>query len=116
MPRLRLRELCGYRAGDKGDIANVAIFADDDETYALITREVTAERVKAHFGAMVLGRPAGDIEPRGDRLGRETPPTRSAKKSGLLFRPDQAEEPPCSRTSPAPSSASSGAAPYSASM
>jgi len=56
MPRLPLRELCGYRAGDKGDIANVAIFADDDETFALITREVTAERVKAHFGTMVLGR------------------------------------------------------------
>jgi len=53
---LPLRELCGYRAGDKGDIANVAIFADDDETYALIMREVTAERVKAHFGEMVRGR------------------------------------------------------------
>ena len=56
MSRLALRELCGYRAGDKGDIANVAIFADDDDTYALITHEVTAERVKAHFGAMVRGR------------------------------------------------------------
>ena len=54
--RLALRELCGYRSGDKGDIANVAIFADDDETYALIVREVTAERVKAHFGSMVRGR------------------------------------------------------------
>ncbi|MCU1467209.1 MAG: hypothetical protein JWM72_3137 [Actinomycetia bacterium] len=56
MARLALRELCGYRAGDKGDVANVAIFADDDETYALIVREVTAARVKEHFGAMVLGR------------------------------------------------------------
>ena len=56
MARLALRELCGYRAGDKGDIANVAIFADDDETYALIVREATAARVKEHFGAMVKGR------------------------------------------------------------
>lgn len=53
--KLALREFCGYRSGDKGDIANVAIFADDDETYALIVREVTAERVKKHFGAMVTG-------------------------------------------------------------
>jgi hypothetical protein len=53
---LSLREICGYRAGDKGDISNVALFADDDETYALIVREVTAERVKQHFGAMVQGR------------------------------------------------------------
>lgn len=56
MARLALRELCGYRAGDKGDIANVAIFADDDETYALIVEQVTAERVKEHFGAFVRGR------------------------------------------------------------
>ena len=56
MARLALRELCGYRSGDKGDIANVAIFADDDETYALIVREVTAERVKTHFATMVTGR------------------------------------------------------------
>ena len=53
--RLALREFCGYRSGDKGDIANVAIFADDDEAYALIVREVTAERVKEHFGSMVTG-------------------------------------------------------------
>src|SRR5262245_51220539 len=55
MPRLQLRELCGYRAGDKGDVADVAIFADDDETYDVIVREVTAERVKEHFGSMVRG-------------------------------------------------------------
>jgi hypothetical protein len=53
---LPLRELCGYRAGDKGDIANVALFADDDVIYALVRHEVTAERVKRHFGAMVHGR------------------------------------------------------------
>jgi hypothetical protein len=54
--RIALRELCGYRAGDKGDIANVALFADDDEIYALIVQEVTAERVKQHFASFVLGR------------------------------------------------------------
>jgi hypothetical protein len=52
---LQLRELCGYRAGDKGDIANVALFADDEETYETLLREVTPDRVKAHFGAMVTG-------------------------------------------------------------
>src|SRR5687768_10377858 len=53
--RLQLRELCGFRAGDKGDIADIALFADDDATYELIVREVTAERVKEHFGSMVTG-------------------------------------------------------------
>jgi hypothetical protein len=55
MTRLALRELCGFRAGDKGDIADIALFADDEATYDLIVREVTAERVKAHFGSMVTG-------------------------------------------------------------
>lgn len=55
MARLALRELCGYRAGDKGDIANVALFADDEEVYGVLVREVTAERVRAHFGSLVRG-------------------------------------------------------------
>jgi len=55
MTRLRLHELCGYRAGDKGDISNVALFADDAEVYDVIVAEVTTERVKEHFGAFVTG-------------------------------------------------------------
>jgi hypothetical protein len=46
---------CGYRAGDKGDIANVAVFAPDLATYEVIRDEVTTERVKEHFGTFVLG-------------------------------------------------------------
>jgi hypothetical protein len=53
--RLRLHELCGYRAGDKGDIVNVALLADDREAYETIVREVTADRVKGHFGSLVRG-------------------------------------------------------------
>jgi hypothetical protein len=55
--RRRLWDLgCGYRAGDKGDIANVAVFAPDETTYEVIRDEVTAERVKSHFGSFVHGR------------------------------------------------------------
>jgi len=53
--RLPLRDLCAYRAGDKGDTSDVAVFAYDDEVYDLIVREVTAARVKDHFGSMVRG-------------------------------------------------------------
>lgn len=55
MTRKRLHDLAGYRAGDKGDIANVALFADDRALYDVLVREVTAERVKQHFGTMVTG-------------------------------------------------------------
>lgn len=56
MPLVALRELCGYRSGDKGDIVNIALLADDSEVYDLIARVVTAERVREHFGATVRGR------------------------------------------------------------
>ena len=57
MTRRRLHDLgCGYRAGDKGDISNIALFAGDGEVYDLIRVAVTAERVRDHFGSPVKGR------------------------------------------------------------
>ncbi len=54
--RRRLHDLgCGYRSGDKGDVADIALFAPDAAVYELIRAVVTAERVKAHFGSLVLG-------------------------------------------------------------
>lgn len=55
MTRIRLRDLCGTRSGDKGDISDLSLFADDQAAYDVIRAEVTAERVKAHFGSLVKG-------------------------------------------------------------
>ena len=55
MSLVSLREFCGFRAGDKGDTADVALFAYDDAGYELIVREVTAARVKSHFGSLAQG-------------------------------------------------------------
>lgn len=55
MGHLQLRDICGFRAGDKGNTSDIAVFAYDDAGYELIVREVTAARVKDHFGTMVLG-------------------------------------------------------------
>jgi hypothetical protein len=55
MVRCRLRDLCGVRAGDKLDISDISLFADDDQVYELIREQVTAERVKQHFGSLVQG-------------------------------------------------------------
>ncbi len=55
MPTVPLRQVCGVRSGDKGDISDLTLFADDDETYELLLREVTVDRVRAHFGALVTG-------------------------------------------------------------
>lgn len=55
MARIQLRDLCGARSGDKGDVADLSLFADDEAAYDAICRAVTAERVKAHFGSLVRG-------------------------------------------------------------
>ena len=55
MARIRLRDLCGARCGDKGDISDIALFADDPAAYEAILEAVTADRVKAHFGSLVRG-------------------------------------------------------------
>lgn len=43
------------RSGDKGDSANVAIIARDPTYVSTIRREVTAERMAAHFAGLVAG-------------------------------------------------------------
>jgi hypothetical protein len=52
---MRVVELAHGRSGDKGDTCNVGLVAYDDDGYALLKREVTAERVKGHFGDLVKG-------------------------------------------------------------
>ena len=53
--KVELLNLAHARSGDKGDTANVGVIALKDEYYPLIVKEVTAERVKEHFGPMVKG-------------------------------------------------------------
>ena len=50
-----LTKLAHARSGDKGDTANVGLIALQDEFYPILVREVTAERVKAHFKAICHG-------------------------------------------------------------
>lgn len=53
--QIELTKLAHARSGDKGDTANVGVIALRPEIYPILVREVTAERVKTHFGAQVLG-------------------------------------------------------------
>lgn len=56
MAKKRIVELAHGRSGDKGDICNVGLVAYDQEGYEILRREVTAERVKEHFGDLVKGK------------------------------------------------------------
>jgi hypothetical protein len=53
--KVQLVKLAHARSGDKGDTANVGLIALKEEIYPILVREVTAERVKEHFGDMVKG-------------------------------------------------------------
>ena len=52
----QLVELVHSRSGDKGDIANIALFAPDLATYDILVREVTIERVQTYFEGIVTGK------------------------------------------------------------
>ncbi len=53
--KIRLSQIAHARSGDKGDISNIGLIAIRPRHYEVLRREVTARRVKDHFGSLVLG-------------------------------------------------------------
>jgi hypothetical protein len=53
--KVPLLRLAHARSGDKGDTANIGLIAYEERHYPLLVREVTAGRVKQHFGYLCQG-------------------------------------------------------------
>ena len=53
--KVPLSRLAHARSGDKGDTANIGLISYEERHYPILVREVTAERVKAHFGSLCRG-------------------------------------------------------------
>ncbi len=53
---MKLSQIAHTRSGDKGDTANIGVIAWQEKDYAILKRELTAERVKAYFGDLVQGK------------------------------------------------------------
>ncbi len=53
--KVELTKLAHARSGDKGDTANIGLIALNAAIYPILVREVTAEKVKKHFGDLVKG-------------------------------------------------------------
>lgn len=51
----KLHELAHARTGDKGDTSNISVIAYDPAHFDWLREHVTAERVRAHFGAIIRG-------------------------------------------------------------
>ncbi len=54
--KVPLSRIAHTRSGDIGDLSNIGVIAREEKHYAVLAREVTSERVKAHFGELVKGR------------------------------------------------------------
>ena len=52
---MKLYDIAHSRAGDKGNISTLSLIPFDEKDYAFLCQEVTAEKVKTHFKATVLG-------------------------------------------------------------
>ena len=48
-----LREIAHSRAGDKGNIVTLSLIAYRQEDFPRISKQITAERVTAHFGDLI---------------------------------------------------------------
>jgi len=53
--RVPLWKIAHARSGDKADRADVGLFAYDAPAYAVLKREVTAQRLADHFRAICAG-------------------------------------------------------------
>lgn len=53
--KVQLWRIAHARSGDKADRADIGLFAYDAETYSVLKREVTRERLAAHFAALATG-------------------------------------------------------------
>ena len=54
--KVHLSDIAHTRSGDKGDTCNIGVIAYDPGHYPVLLEQVTADRVKAHFGDRVKGR------------------------------------------------------------
>lgn len=53
--KVKLIDIAHGRSGDKGDAANIGIIAYDDKGFELISKHLTAEKVKNHFKGVCKG-------------------------------------------------------------
>lgn len=53
--RVSLSQIAHARGGDKGDVADISLFAYRRDIYELLCRELSSELVAAHYEGLVLG-------------------------------------------------------------
>jgi len=52
---MQIKDIAYARSGDKGDVVNVGVLAQDDAAYERLVEALTPDRLKHHFGDWVRG-------------------------------------------------------------
>lgn len=52
---MRVWDIAHGRSGDKGDVCNIGVIARSPDKWDTLRREVTEDRVRAHFGDLIKG-------------------------------------------------------------
>jgi hypothetical protein len=60
--KVALWKIAHARSGDKADRADIGLFAFDPETYEVLKREVTRERLARHFAGLIGNCGTGPVE------------------------------------------------------
>lgn len=55
MKTIQLLDIASARSGDKNNVCNIGLMAKTPEHYAILKEQVTAEKVKQHFGGLIKG-------------------------------------------------------------
>ena len=55
MSKVKLIDIASARSGDKNNKCNIGVMANEPKYYELLKRELTAKKVKAHFGSLIKG-------------------------------------------------------------
>ncbi len=55
MSRIKLIDIASARSGDKNDVCNIGVMANDQQSYNVIKQHLTADKVKQHFGELIKG-------------------------------------------------------------
>lgn len=56
MPKtIQLLQIASARSGDKNDVCNIGLMANNPQYYAALKKHITAQKVKEHFGSLIQG-------------------------------------------------------------
>ena len=54
--KIKLITIASARSGDKNNVCNIGVLANTPVDYEMLKKELTAEKVKLHFGSLIKGK------------------------------------------------------------